>query len=70
MEAIIDFHQKDSHLVMSTLGKAGVAVSVAVALVIGIWINRVAWQHRKLMWQLQGVLIGGAAGYVVGRLQK
>ena len=54
---------------MNHPGKAGIALAVLLTLFLGISINRVAWQHRKLIWQLQGALIGGATCYAIGRLQ-
>ena len=44
------------------------AVTLALAVVIGIQIGGVPWRYRKQLWQLQGVVLGAVVGYVVGRL--
>ena len=44
------------------------AVTLALALVIGIQIGGVPWRYRKQLWQLQGAVLGAVVGYGVGRL--
>ena len=34
----------------------------------GFWLNRTAWRHRRLMWQLQAAVVAGGVGFVAGRL--
>ncbi len=44
----------------------GVALVLAVTLVLGLQLGAIPWRFRKQMWQLQGALAGGVAGLVVG----
>ena len=52
---------------MTPLTKASLLALVAGALVLGMWLNNGLWRHRRLMWQLQAAVIGGAVGFVAGR---
>ena len=54
---------------MKMLTKAGIGLTVLIALLLGMWINKATWKHRKFVWQLQGALLGGAVGFVAGRVR-
>jgi hypothetical protein len=49
-------------------GLAG--LSVAVALLVGLQLGGLPWRYRKHLWQLQGLLLGAALGYLIGRLER
>ena len=49
-------------------GSGLAAITLALAVVIGIQIGGVPWRFRKQLWQLQGAALGAVVGYVVGRL--
>ncbi|WP_398325342.1 hypothetical protein [Vulcanococcus sp.] len=51
-------------------GRSVVWLSVAVALVLGLQLGGLPWRYRKQLWQLQGFLLGGAVGYLIGRLDR
>jgi hypothetical protein len=51
-------------------GRSAVWLSVAVALVLGLQLGGLPWRYRKQLWQLQGFLLGGAVGYLIGRLDR
>ena len=53
---------------VSSTDKALVCTLLIGAVAMGIWLNQAAFRNRKLLWRLQGGLIAGAAGFVVGRL--
>ena len=55
---------------MSAFTRIGLGLTVLIALILGMWISKATWRHRKFVWQLQGALLGGAVGFVAGRLQK
>jgi hypothetical protein len=51
--------------------RRGVAwLAVAAALVVGLQLGGLPWRYRKQLWQLQGVLVGAALGYLIGRLDR
>ena len=54
---------------MKMLTKAGIGLTVLIALLLGMWINKATWKDRKFVWQLQGALLGGAVGFVAGRVR-
>ena len=41
---------------------------VAVALILGLQLGALPWRYRRQFWQLQGALLGGAAGFLLGRI--
>lgn len=45
-------------------------VLLLVAVGAGVWLNRTAWRHRRLKWQLQAAFVAGGVGvgFVAGRL--
>jgi uncharacterized membrane-anchored protein YhcB (DUF1043 family) len=43
-------------------------VPLLAALVIGIQLGAIPWRYRRQIWQAQGVLVGIAVGYLIGRL--
>jgi uncharacterized membrane-anchored protein YhcB (DUF1043 family) len=45
-------------------------LAVAAALVVGLQLGGLPWRYRKQLWQLQGVLVGAALGYLIGRLDR
>ena len=49
-------------------GQSGVIILLILAVGTGIWLNRTAWRHRRLMWQMQAAVIAGGVGFVAGRL--
>ena len=53
---------------LRALGSGTAAVSLVLALVIGMQLGGVPWRYRKQLWQLQGALVGAVVGYVLGRL--
>ena len=53
---------------VSSADKAVVCILLIGAVALGIWLNQAAFRNRKLLWRLQGGLIAGSAGFVIGRL--
>ena len=53
---------------MKHLGKAGLIVLLLFAIGTGIWLNRTAWRYRRLVWQMQTVVVAGGVGFIAGRL--
>lgn len=51
-------------------GGAVALISVLVLLVVGIQLGGLPWRYRKQLWQLQGGLVGVAAGFVLGRFSR
>ena len=47
--------------------QAGLFILLILALGAGIWLNKTAWRHRRLMWQLQAAVVAGGIGLIVGR---
>jgi len=45
----------------------GGLVVIAVALIVGLQLGALPWRYRRQFWQLQGALLGGAAGFLLGR---
>lgn len=43
------------------------AVSIAIMIWLGVWIHRLAFEERRLLWPL-ALILGGAAGNLVDRL--
>ena len=60
--------QFQSQMKLSSGDKAVIGILLIGAVAIGIWLNQVAFRNRRLLWRLQGGLVAGAAGFVVGRL--
>ena len=52
----------------ASLGQAGLIILLILAIGTGIWLNRTAWRHRRLIWQMQAAVIAGGGGFVAGRL--
>ena len=52
----------------ASFGQAGLVILLVLAIGTGIWLNRMAWRHRRLMWQMQAAVIAGGVGFVAGRL--
>ncbi|QNI71272.1 hypothetical protein [Cyanobium sp. NS01] len=46
------------------------AGAVVIAVLVGIQLGTIPWRYRRQIWQLQGFLLGGLAGYVAGRLGR
>jgi len=44
------------------------AGALVIAVVVGIQLGSIPWRYRRQIWKLQGFLLGGLVGYVVGRL--
>ena len=42
--------------------------ALVIAVVVGIQLGSIPWRFRRQIWMLQGCLLGGLVGYVVGRL--
>ena len=53
---------------MKSVTQAGLVILLVVAVGAGVWLNKAAWRHRRLMWQMQAALIAGGVGFVAGRL--
>ena len=53
---------------MKHLGKTGLLLLLLAAVSAGVWLNRTAWRHRRLVWQLQAAVVAGGVGFVAGRL--
>ena len=53
---------------MKNLTQGGLVLLLIVAVGAGVWLNRTAWRHRRLMWQLQAAVVAGGVGFVAGRL--
>ena len=45
---------------------SGLAVTLALAVVVGLQLGALPWRFRKEIWQLQGAVAGGLVGYLVG----
>ena len=48
--------------------QAVVGILLVGAIATGIWLNQAAFRNRKLLWRLQGGLVAGGVGFVLGRL--
>ena len=53
---------------MKIFTQAVLIALLVVAVGAGVWLNRTAWRHRRLMWQLQAAVVAGGVGFVAGRL--
>ena len=53
---------------MNALTRTGLIVLLILAVASGIWLNRTAWQNRRLIWQLQAAVIAGSVGFMAGRV--
>tara|TARA_B100000161_G_C33383655_1_gene338957 strand:- start:411 stop:587 length:177 start_codon:yes stop_codon:yes gene_type:complete len=53
---------------MNTLNRAGLIILLILAIATGIWLNRTAWQNRRLFWQLQAAVVAGGVGFIAGRM--
>ena len=53
---------------MKTLNRAGLIILLILAIATGIWLNRTAWQNRRLFWQLQAAVVSGGVGFIAGRI--
>ena len=53
---------------MKTLNRTGLVVLLVVAVSAGVWLNRTAWRHRRLVWQFQAAVVAGSVDFVAGRL--
>ena len=53
---------------MNTLNRAGLIILLILAIATGIWLNRTAWQNRRLFWQLQAAVVAGDVGFIAGRM--
>ena len=45
-----------------SFGQAGLIILLILAIGTGIWLNRTAWRHRRLIWQMQAAVIAGGVG--------
>lgn len=52
----------------SGLGRNLGAGALVIAVVVGIQLGSIPWRYRRQIWKLQGFLLGGLVGYVVGRM--
>jgi hypothetical protein len=52
----------------SGLARSVGVAALVVAVLVGIQLGSIPWRYRRQIWQLQGFLLGGLLGYVVGRL--
>ena len=50
------------------IGQSTAALVLLAALVVGIQLGAIPWRYRKQIWQLQGALVGLAAGFALGRI--
>jgi len=41
-----------------------------LALLLGIQLGALHWRYRREIWRLQGLAVGCAIGFVVGRLGR
>ena len=53
---------------MNAFSRAGLISLLILAVATGIWLNRTAWQNRRLIWQLQAAVIAGGVGFIAGRV--
>ena len=50
---------------MKHLGQAGLIALLLFVVGTGIWLNRTAWRHRRLMWQMQAAVVAGGEDVAV-----
>lgn len=48
----------------------GLWIALAITLVIGLQLGRLPWRYRQQILQLQGAVVGGAVGFVIGRFSR
>ncbi|WP_413404325.1 MULTISPECIES: hypothetical protein [unclassified Synechococcus] len=53
---------------LGRVSKVSLAVAIGTAMMLGIWFTNASWRYRKLIWQVQAALVGGAVGFVAGRI--
>lgn len=53
---------------MNNVSRIGLVSLLILAVVTGIWLNRTAWQNRRLFWQLQAAFVAGGVGFMAGRM--
>ena len=53
---------------MNNVSRIGLVSLLILAVVTGIWLNRTAWQNRRLFWQLQAAVVAGGVGFIAGRI--
>ena len=53
---------------MKNRTQSGLVILLVVAVGAGFWLNRTAWRHRRLVWQLQAAVVAGSVDFVAGRL--
>lgn len=49
-------------------GVVGSLLLIVVTLIVGLQLGALPWRYRRQFLQLQGALLGGAAGFVLGRM--
>ena len=49
--------------------KIGLA-GLLLAVLLGIQLGAIPWRYRREIWQFQGMVVGSAFGYVVGRFSR
>ena len=58
--------REESSWLVPKVGLAG----LLLALLLGIHLGAIPWRYRREIWQLQGLVLGSAIGYVVGRFSR
>ena len=53
---------------MNNVSRIGLVSLLILAVATGIWLNRTAWQNRRLFWQLQAAVVAGGVGFIAGRM--
>ena len=53
---------------MKNLTQADLVLLLIVVVGAGVWLNRTAWRHRRLMWQVHAAVVAGGVGFLAGRL--
>ena len=53
---------------MKNLNQVLLITLLILAVGTGIWLNKTAWRHRRLMWQMQAAVIAGGIGFIAGRI--
>ena len=53
---------------MNTMSRIYLVSLLILAVATGIWLNRTAWQNRRLFWQLQAAVVAGGVGFIAGRM--
>jgi hypothetical protein len=47
--------------------RLGIGLAIGLALIVGLQLGALPWRFRREIWQVQGALVGLAAGVVIGR---